>query len=116
MNNAEFLELSESLYTTLEDMLDEMIDAEQFAIDYETGIGVLTIICEDTNSQVIVSRQQAAHQIWVAAKSGGFHLDFIEGVWFCKKTEETLEQLLARTCSEQSTKDITFDGLDEQRG
>lgn len=112
MNNAEFLELSESLYAQLEDLLDAMIDTETLPIDYETGIGVLTIICEDTDSQVIVSRQQAAHQIWVAAKSGGFHLDFEEGVWYCKKTSETLGQLLSRTCSEQSHQTIEFDGLD----
>ncbi len=114
MNSAEYTENAESLYNTIEEILDCLIEDEQAPVDYENSSGVITIDCEDTDTKVIVSRQQASQQIWVAAKSGGFHCDYDEGakVWRCTKTEESLEALLSRVCSEQLDSPIHFDGVD----
>lgn len=112
MNRAEYAEIAESLYMTIEEILDQKIEQEQASLDYENSSGVLTIDCEDTDTQVIISRQQASQQIWVAAKSGGFHCDYQAGVWRCAKTDETLEALLSRVCTEQSHSSISFKGVD----
>jgi len=113
MNNVEFTEIAESLYLSIETILDKMID-DDIAIDYESGSGVITIDCEDTHSKVIISRQSAAYQIWVAAKSGGFHFNYKEAIWRCSTTDESLEALLNRVCTEQSHSEIVFTGVDAQ--
>ncbi|EGG94849.1 frataxin-like protein [gamma proteobacterium IMCC1989] len=112
MNNAEYIEIAEALYEVIEDTLDNWSEPNGVALDYENASGVLTIDCEDTNTQVIISRQQATHQIWVAAKSGGFHLVHDDKVWRCTKTDETLGELLSRTCTEQSSADVSFHHVD----
>ena len=56
----------------------------------------------DSGSSVILSRQIANHEIWVAAKSGGFHLKRAGGGWRCGNTGESLEQLLNRVFMEQA--------------
>ena len=114
MNNAEYIEIAEALYELIEDTLDNWDNPNGVALDYENASGVLTIECEDTQTQVIISRQQATHQIWVAAKSGGFHhvYDDDENVWRCTKTNETLGELLSRTCTEQSSADVSFHHVD----
>jgi CyaY protein len=112
MNNAEYTEIAEALYETIEDTLDNWSEPNGVALDYENASGVLTIECEDTNTQVIISRQQATYQIWVAAKSGGFHLVYDNNVWRCTKTNETLGELLSRTCTEQSSADVSFHHVD----
>jgi CyaY protein len=43
-----------------------------------------------------------AKEIWVAAKSGGFHLREQQDQWFCAVTQERLSALLNRVVSEQS--------------
>lgn len=98
MNEAEYSEIAEQTFTAIE----EAIDDSGADIDYENAGGILTLTCEDTGSQVIVSRQVAMCQIWVAAKSGGFHCDYKGQAWVCSTTGESLQQLLSRVCTEQS--------------
>lgn len=122
MNDAEYRAKAESLYQTIEDVVDQFVEEKDAQMDYENSGGVLTIFLEDTDTQVIISRQAATQQIWVAAKSGGFHCTY-EGEsekksggedeenkaeWRCTKTQETLDELLSRTCSEQTSVPIIF--------
>lgn len=112
MNNAEYINIVETLYDRIEEILDALIEEQQAPLDYENNSGVITIDCEDSNSKVIISKQQASQQMWVAAKSGGFHCDYDKNLWRCTKTQESLETLLNRVCTEQSHGDITFNGVD----
>jgi CyaY protein len=114
MTDAEFSQMAEQLYSRIEEALDDLIERQHAELDYENNGGVLIIHCEDSDTQVIVSRQGATHQIWLAAKSGGFHCNHEETQWRCSKTQETLSELLSRTCSEQSQKDIAFPELGAQ--
>ena len=111
MNDAIYRELTESLYNRIEELIDTLIEENDSALDYENNSGVLTILCEDTDTQVIISRQQASHEVWVAAKSGGFHCIYKNDEWFCSKTNETLAALLTRTCSEQSSSPVDLTNL-----
>ena len=105
MNSTEFDDIAETLMLAIEDSIyDSGVD-----IDCESAGGVLTLTCENNGSKIIVSRQPANHEIWVAARSGGFHLAFKEGQWLCAVTGENLSELLARVCQEQAGETITFD-------
>ena len=81
--------------------IEEAIDDSGLDIDYETSAGILTLTLED-NSKVILSRQTVMRQLWVAAKSGGFHFDFDPGQehWICDSNGEELSILLNRCLSE----------------
>ncbi len=56
--------------------IEEAIDASGADIDYENAGGILTLRFED-GSQIVVNRQTPVRQIWVAARSGGFHFDHV---------------------------------------
>ena len=71
MSESEFNQRVDTLLLQIEEALDET----EADLDYENISGILTIICEN-GSQVIVNRQSAAHQIWVATKSNGLHFDY----------------------------------------
>ena len=73
MNESRYTDLLDDLMNAIEDAIE---DAE-LDIDYETSAGILTLTCPD-NSKVILSRQTPLLQLWLAAKSGGFHFDFVE--------------------------------------
>lgn len=105
MNEAQYSEIAEQTFTAIE----EAIDDSGAALDYENNGGILTIDCEDTDTQVIVSRQAPMRQIWVAAKSGGFHCLYEDETWCCTTTGESLQTLLSRVCSEQSEDPVTLD-------
>ena len=104
MNLSEFEDTAEQVMLEIEDRVyDSGVD-----IDCETSGGVLTLTCENNNSKIIISRQPANFEIWVAAKSGGYHLSNEQGEWFCRVTGETLPVLLQRVCEEQCGEVIEF--------
>ena len=94
MSSADFEAMAgaalERLRTTLES--DPDLDLE------EKGDGVLEI-CFDDDSKIIVNRHSAAQEIWVAARSGGFHFKWDGSAW--RNTRDgselfsTLERLVA---------------------
>lgn len=78
MTEAKFDDLIDQTFTALESALDE-VDAD---LDYETSGGVLTVVFAN-DSRLVFSRQPPTRQLWLAARSGGFHFAFDEeaGDW-----------------------------------
>jgi len=104
MNESEFQEIADQ---TIEDIQDA-IDESGADIDYDEIGGVLTLEFED-GSKIIFSKQGAMNQLWMAARSGGFHFDFSEESqqWICDSGEnEELYSMLSRLSTEQAGEDI----------
>jgi CyaY protein len=109
MNEAEFNQIVDDLMFSIE----ESIDNSGADIDYENSAGMLTITCEANGSQIILSRQPAMGEIWLAARSGGFHFKLLgEGAeqrWRNTQTDELLSAMLAEACLAQSEELVSFD-------
>ena len=69
-------------------------------LDSDLEGGVLTLECGD-GSRIIVNRQTPNREIWVAAKSGGFHFAWREGAWRDTRSGEELFDALARLVQAQ---------------
>ncbi|AMO58566.1 frataxin [Endozoicomonas montiporae] len=102
MNENQFNQKLDELMMAIEDAIEE----QELDIDYETSAGILTLTCPN-NSQIILSRQTPLLQLWLAAKSGGFHFDFDagKGEWVCKGELliEVLNRCLCDQCGTQTT-------------
>lgn len=105
MNESEFNDQIDATLLAIEEAIDE----SGADLDYETANGILTLTCPN-DSVVIINRQAAASQLWVAAKSGGFHFDYVveQSQWQRDSDQEPLAQLLARVVKEQSDEDVDF--------
>ena len=77
------------------------MDNVECDIDAELNGGILTLTFEN-GTKVIVNRQTPNREIWVAAKSGGFHFKFDGATWRDTRSNEQLEFLLSSVVSEQS--------------
>ena len=106
MNESEFDQLADDLLIEIEDV----VDASGADIDYDTAGGILTLEFGN-GSQVIVNRQAPLRQIWVAARSGGFHFDYDadSGRWRLQGSDEELFETLSRCCSEQAGEAVTLE-------
>lgn len=110
------MSLSEARFHDLVDEAQEAVenvfDDSGLDVDLDSAGGVLTIRFENA-SQLILSRQPALRQLWVAARSGGFHFDWDgeAGRWICDSSGETLGELLQRASAEQSGAELEFDEL-----
>lgn len=70
-DDTEYNERTEAVFEALELALDE-VDSD---LDYEAGGGVLTVTFANGTTMVF-SRQPPVHQLWLAARSGGFHFEY----------------------------------------
>jgi len=103
MNESDFDQLAEDTMVAIE----EAIDDSGADIDYDTAGGILTL--EFTNdSQIIINKQAPLTQIWVAARSGGFHFDYDadDECWRLQGGGEELFNCLGRYCSEQAGEEV----------
>ena len=78
------------------------------ALDVDLEAGILTITCPD-DSRVIVNRQTPNREIWVAARSGGFHFVARDGSWRDTRSGEELFASLARILASQGGAQVAFD-------
>jgi CyaY protein len=103
MNESEFHRAVEEVLARIESAVEESASLEA---DLEAGI--LTVSCAD-GSRVIVNRQTPNREIWVAARSGGYHFALREGAWRDTRSGEELFAALARVIEAQSGEPIAFD-------
>lgn len=76
-------------------------------IDADLEAGILTIECPD-GSKVIVNKQAPHREIWVAARSGGFHYRFGEGAWRDTRSGEELFAALGAILAAQGGERVDF--------
>ena len=70
-------------------------------VDFELkGEGVLEIEFDD-GSKIVVNRHGAAREIWVAARSGGFHFRWDGAAWRDSRTGAELFGSLSELISQQ---------------
>ena len=108
LTDARFLDLIDEVQQRVEDVFDDC----DLDVDLENSAGVLTVRFEN-GTQLIISRQEPIRQLWVAARSGGFHFDYDATAerWLCDNSEETLGELLARVVADQGGDHLEFDEL-----
>jgi len=68
---------------------------------------VLELECED-GSKIIVNRHAAMQELWIAAKSGGYHYRLQEGVWTNTRGEGEFFADLATAIRAQSGETVNF--------
>lgn len=101
MNESEFDKKATDTLLTIEQGIEE----SGADIDFEAAGGILTL--EFANgTKIIVNKQGAAKQIWVAAKSGGYHYGYVDGRWINDQSGGELMSELSRFIREQSGEDI----------
>lgn len=102
MNESEFNALAEAALGRIEAALEAAQDASGADFDFDmTAAGVLEIEFGD-GGKIVVNRHGAAQEIWVAAKSGGFHFSHDGGAWRDTRDGEELMRKLSRLVGAQA--------------
>jgi len=96
-------------YTETLEQLEELLDNSDADIDYDTVSDILTIEFED-RSKIIINYQSANGQLWLAARSGGFHYDFDAetGSWKNDRNGVEFFDELSELASRQAAEDVVF--------
>lgn len=103
MNDQDYSQKIEATLLAIEEAMETMIQETDMDIDYETGGGILTISL-GAGGKLILNQQAPLQQLWLAAKSGGYHLDWNSEAnqWQTDRDGEPLEALFNRVFTEQT--------------
>lgn len=105
MEDKEFAERSQRELALIEAAVEAA--AEDSDIDFELQRGILEIECAD-GSKVIVSPHAIAKELWVAARSGGFHFryDAAADCWVDTRSGDALRARLVEILKQQGQVEI----------
>lgn len=105
MEERDFLAAADAELARLEAAIGKLYDSGAAEFDYELKPGGIIEITFEDDSKIIVNRHAAAREIWVAARSGGFHFQpplQEGGAWTGTRDGEPLAVVLSRCFSAQA--------------
>lgn len=86
------------------DCLNEDTDAD---LDAQRSGGMVTLTFRN-RSQIVINLQKPLHEVWMAARAGGFHYRFDGGQWMDTKGAGEFFAHLSRCATEQAGLPLEF--------
>jgi CyaY protein len=110
IDDKQFHQIASQLLQSIELALEKADEAMDLDLDIaRQGGNVINIVFRD-RSVIVVNTQAPLHEIWVAAKAGGFHYRWagsvLKPLWLDTKTGKELLADLSTFVSSQAGKDI----------
>lgn len=107
MTDPEFMDRAESLLKAVETNCDRINEHGLADIDNQRTGGMVTLIFEN-RSQIVINLQKPLHEVWLAAKSGGYHYKYSHDQWCNTKDQGEFFATLSRCASEQAGSPLVF--------
>ena len=81
MTETEFLSLAEATLAQIEQAVEQLAASAAEDIECMRHGNVLEIELAALAAKIVINSQAAMQEIWLAAKSGGFHYRYSQGKW-----------------------------------
>jgi CyaY protein len=107
MTDLDYLDQAETLLKAVEAHCDRMNDESDADIDNQR-VGAMVTLTFANKSQIVINLQKPLHEVWMAAKAGGYHYRFVEGQWQDTKGHGDFFAELSRQASAQSGLALQF--------
>ena len=88
--------------------IERALDACDAGIDYEVKPGGVLDLEFADGSRIIVNKHMAAREIWVAARSGGFHFRLEAARWIGTRDGQELFAALSALASQQAGEPVSL--------
>lgn len=101
------MDRAEALLKAVEVCCDRINDDSDADIDNQRVGGMVTLTFPN-RSQIIINLQKPLHEVWMAAKSGGYHYRWVNGLWEDSKGQGEFFQALTTNASQQAGMALPF--------
>ena len=98
LTDAEYDRLTAAVLARIEATVDRWLQADLIDIDSQRTGGLLELVFPD-GSRIVVNTQPPLHELWLAARRGGYHFRFVDDAW--RDTRDGVE-FFARLSDEAS--------------
>ena len=107
LTDAEFHTLTGEVLASIESTVDQWLEDDVVDIDAHRTGGLLELKLPN-GSHLVLNTQPPLHELWLAARSGGFHYKHVSGRWLDRTGRELFEALSA-CASEQAGVPLRFE-------
>ena len=107
MTDLEYQDRAEALLKAIELACDRINDETDADVDSQRVGGMITLSFAN-RSQIIVNLQKPLHEVWMAARAGGFHYKHDGRAWMDTKGNGEFFANLSRYASEQAGRALSF--------
>ena len=80
MTDLEFMDHAEQLLLAVERSCDRINDTTDADVDAQRSGGMVTLTFPN-RSQIVINLQKPLHEVWMAARSGGYYYRFDGNAW-----------------------------------
>lgn len=101
MTESEFLTLAETCLREVEEMFERAFDNDELDVECSRSGNVLTVEFVNNGSKMIVNSQAPMQEMWLAARSGGFHYRYDGSSWLNTRDGSELFTTLSNIAREQ---------------
>jgi CyaY protein len=110
LTDSEFITAADATLAAIGEALDAALVDSDIDLDWSLNDGILQIECED-GSKLILNRHVPTRELWVAARSGGFHFKATAGKWRDGRSGDELAVALARLLEQQAALRVSLPAL-----
>ncbi len=107
MTDSEYMDRAEAALAAIEHGCDRINDATDADLDSQRVGGMITISFRNA-SQLVVNLQKPLQEIWLAARSGGYHYRYDGRAWIDTKSGRELFETLSIEASAQAGQALEF--------
>lgn len=107
MTDTEYMDRAESVLRAVEASCDRLNEETETDIDNQRVGGMITLVFAN-KSQLVINLQRPLHEIWLAARAGGFHYKFDGSCWMDTKGHGEFFANLSQHVSEQAGRALRF--------
>ena len=107
MTDLEYMDRAEALLRRVEARCDGLNETSDADIDNQRVGSMITLAFAD-GSQIVINLQKPLQEVWLAARSGGYHFRFSDGAWRDTKSGEEFFARLSLSASEHAGMALDF--------
>jgi CyaY protein len=106
--DAQYHQRASAVLAAIEQQIDRWLDADEIDIDGHRTGGLLELALPN-GSKLIINTQPPLHELWLAAKGGGYHFRLqADGRWLDTRDGVDFFQRLSEEASAQAGRPLVF--------
>ena len=107
LSDAEYHQLSAAVLSGVEAAVDAWLQDDIVDIDAHRTGGLLELSLPN-GSKIVLNTQPPLQELWLAARSGGFHFHCVQGRWIDTKDGRDFYDALSECASAQAGRPLRF--------
>ena len=108
LSDAEYHRLTDAVLASIEAAVDRWLQEDVIDIDAHRTGGLLELAFPD-GSKIVVNTQPPLHELWLAARAGGYHFRHEAGRWLDTRDGREFFESLSREASAQGGRPLRFE-------